>query len=93
MSPGIGKPNREGRQRRRFGATGAGTVEAPNKLGSRAVARIDHARERGGCSLCFPHGAETTNSQYAKNERTWKRSRTSRWAGRRLRRGGRAPSP
>jgi len=44
-------------------------------MGSAAAARIDHVHERGGCSLCFPHGIETTNSTAGKNERNWKRSR------------------
>ena len=66
----MGKTNREGRLKR---ISGDGTL--PSKMGSAAAARIDHVHDRGGCSHCFPHGTETTNSTASKNERSWKRSR------------------
>ena len=70
MATRIGKINREGRLNRVLHGEGA----LPTKQSSTAAARIDHARE-SGCSICFPHGPETTNRTIAKNERTWKRSR------------------
>jgi hypothetical protein len=79
MTTSVGKPNRERRQRRRFGAGDLGTTGGPGALGSRAAARIDHCRERGGCSWCFPHGPETTNSTQASSARTWKRRRQARY--------------
>lgn len=68
--PQVGKRNREGKLRRRFGSG-----NLPTKMGSAAAARIDHVHDRGGCSYCFPHGPETTNSSTSKQGRNWKRSR------------------
>ena len=32
-----------------------------------------------GCSDCFPHGIETTNAQWVKDLRCWKRYRKQQW--------------
>lgn len=72
----AGKANREGRLRRIFG-----DEACPSTMGSAAAARIDHVRDHGGCSHCFPHGPETTSPTASKNERSWKRSRKTSYRG------------
>jgi hypothetical protein len=62
-----------------FGRNEWGLPDLPSRIGSIRVARLLHARERGGCSFCFPHGYETTNSTASKNGRSWKGHRVTRY--------------
>lgn len=57
-------------------AYGAGAfVDLPAKVGNVRIARLLFTRLRGGCSYCFPHGPETTNSSDDKKRRSWKHNR------------------
>jgi hypothetical protein len=58
-----------------FGEDEYGLTALPAKVGNRRVARLLFCRVRGGCSHCFPHGFETTNSTGSKNRRSWKHYR------------------
>lgn len=58
-----------------FGANEAGLADLPTKMSNRRVSRLVFTGDRGGCSFCFPHGFETTNSTAGKNRRSWKHNR------------------
>ena len=62
-----------------FGEDEHGGPALPAKVGSRLVSRLIFCRARGGCSMCFPHGFETTNSSESKNRRSWKLYRKTRF--------------
>ena len=62
-----------------FGREEGGVPEALPRIGGARLARLLHARERGGCSRCFPHGVETTNATSHKNTRSWKHRRATRF--------------
>src|SRR4051794_5614754 len=55
-----------------YGPGDGGLPDIPAKVGNLRIARLLFARLRGGCSLCFPHGWETTNSNCSKKRRSWK---------------------
>ena len=44
-----------------FGVTEEGIIDVPKKISNVQIARIEHGEDRG-CSFCFPHGIETSNS-------------------------------
>lgn len=67
------------RLRRDFGLNEWGLIGFPNKISNRKVSRSLNCRARGGCSICFPHGYETTNSRYYKIQRSWKTHRKTQW--------------
>ena len=62
-----------------FGFTDEGVVDLPRKCSNVRIARIMHTRDRGGCSICFPHSLETSNSTRAKNRRSWKLHRSQQY--------------
>lgn len=62
-----------------FGKDEEGLPLIPQKIGSRRLARIEHAIERGGCTICFPHGPETTNATWKKSKKSWKVRRKTRY--------------
>lgn len=73
--------NRDLRLGKTFGCDEFDLIDRPAKIGSRKLARILHAREQGGCTYCFPHGPETTNSTASKKRRSWKYHRKTRHQG------------
>jgi hypothetical protein len=70
----------KGRQRikMKFGQTVCGLPDTPVKISNVTIARIVHGDARG-CSHCFPHGCETTNSKFNKNRRSWKHHRKTKY--------------
>ena len=64
--------------RRAFGAA-EGFPEVPTKIGNVAISRLVNCRAAGGCSFCYPHGFETTNSRRVKNTRSWKHNRATQY--------------
>ncbi len=62
-----------------FGLVEENEIDFPKKIGNSKVARIEHYLERGGCSYCFPHGIETTNSKYRNQQRSWKKYRKTKY--------------
>jgi hypothetical protein len=62
-----------------FGEDEARIPAIPAKVGSRRVSGLLCCRARGGCSYCFPHGFETTNSTQSKKRRSWKHYRKTRF--------------
>lgn len=73
------KVNRNARLDRATLSDKDGFSGGPSHLSSRSAARILHVRERGGCSLCFPHGPETTNATVKKRTRSWKCKRKTQY--------------
>lgn len=62
-----------------FGVNAYGLIDFPKKYSNVKISRISNHSKMGGCSFCFPHGMETTNSKYAKFTRNWKRYRKTHW--------------
>ena len=54
-------------------------ADLPRKVSNVRIARLVFFRTRGGCTYCFPHGPETTNSTRKKNRRSWKHHRESQY--------------
>ncbi len=67
--------------RRAFGDT-EGFPDVPKKIGNVAISRLVHCRASGGCSFCFPHGFEASNSTRAKNTKSWKHHRVTQYRAR-----------
>jgi hypothetical protein len=61
-----------------FGTTEEGLPDTPRKISNVQLSRIEHGAERG-CSFCFPHGSETTNSTARKKRRSWKHHRKTKF--------------
>jgi len=61
-----------------FGKNEARLADLPNKRSGTAISRIILGPE-SGCSYCFPHGYETANSRYLKQQRSWKKQRKNQW--------------
>jgi len=74
----MGKANKSG-MRRAFGIGEYGELLLSGKISNVALARIEHAADRGGCTRCFPHGVETTNATCKKNRRSWKNHRKTQY--------------
>ena len=74
----MGKGN-ESSLRKAFGVEESGVICLPVKVSNVKLSRIEHAGERGGCTWCYPHGMETTNSTCAKNRRSWKHYRKAQY--------------
>jgi hypothetical protein len=74
----MGKSNKSG-LRRAFGLDELGIIIPPSKISNIKLSRIEHAKDRGGCTLCYPHGPETTNSTDRKNKRSWKHYRRTQY--------------
>ena len=61
-----------------YGENEAGLADVPRKVSGTFVSRILHGEEMG-CSYCFPHGIETSNSRFRKRQRSWKIQRKTKW--------------
>ena len=61
-----------------FGKNEFGLVNFPIKISNTQISRL-LVGEIMGCSYCFPHGMETTNSVYGKYQRNWKKYRKTKW--------------
>lgn len=61
-----------------FGINEFGQADLPVKISNVQISRITYGPERG-CSWCFPHGFETSNSTISNRQRNWKRFRRTRW--------------
>ena len=66
--------------RRAFGQNQYGMLEMPQKLSGTKISRLVYG-EILGCSYCFPHGWEVSNSRWKKDLRCWKRYRKHQWRG------------
>ena len=55
-----------------------GNISFPIKMSNVQFSRILHGND-GGCSWCFPHGWETSNSTLRNNQRNWKKFRKTQW--------------
>lgn len=62
-----------------FGTDEFGFANITGKIGNIKVSRFQNAVERGGCTYCFPHGFETTNSHLKNMQRSWKKHRNTQW--------------
>jgi hypothetical protein len=61
-----------------FGVNEFGLIDFPAKMSNVQVSRIEYCKKE--CSVCFPHGWETSNSKRITNrQRNWKRFRKARW--------------
>ena len=63
---------------KRFGDNGYRLADLPEKISGVTISRIKNGEEMG-CSWCFPHGWETTNSRWSKQQRCWKQQRKTQW--------------
>jgi hypothetical protein len=62
-----------------FGLNEEGLVDFPKKASNTKISRIKNSDKMGGCTYCFPHGIETTNSKYSKFTRNWKKYRVKQY--------------
>lgn len=62
-----------------FGTNELGHINFPTKFSNIKVSRIRNCDKMGGCSICFPHGFETTNSKDRNAQRNWKKFRKHQW--------------
>jgi len=60
------------RRVREFGKDEYGFSMLPVKYSNTKISRIDNTDKTGGCSFCFPHGIESTNSTWSNFQRSWK---------------------
>ena len=74
----MGRANKN-RLRRSFGLDDMDAVALPPKISNIKLSRIEHAQDRGGCTICYPHGLETTNATAKKNKKTWKHYRNTQY--------------
>lgn len=61
-----------------FGINEFGQADLPVKISNVQISRIIYGNE-SGCSYCFPHGFETSNSTIANWQRNWKCFRKTQW--------------
>lgn len=61
-----------------FGKNEAELGDLPGKISGVRLSRIVIGEE-SGCSGCFPHGYETINNRWSKNQRCWKKQRLNQW--------------
>ena len=66
------------RMRDAFGDNEIGQPDLPVKISNVQIARMI-VGEKSGCSRCFPHGYEVSNSTISNSQRNWKRYRKTRW--------------
>ena len=69
---------KESRLTTAYGGNKYGLADVPHKLSSVMVSRIFNGDE-SGCSHCFPHGYETFNAKWQKQQRNWKSYRKNQW--------------
>ncbi len=62
-----------------FGLNQFELIDFPKKFSNIKISRIQNSDKRGGCSWCFPHGIDTTNSKESKFTRNWKAYRLKQW--------------
>ncbi|GMN06308.1 hypothetical protein MTsPCn5_16970 [Croceitalea sp. MTPC5] len=62
-----------------FGLNEKGLIDFPKKISSVRISRIKNVDKMGGCSYCFPHGIDTTNSKHSKFTRNWKKYRLKQY--------------
>lgn len=73
------KENRNSRLKSALGSDDGDIIDLPLKMSNVKISRILHTPETGGCSFCFPHGIESTNSKYLKKQRSWKTHRKNKY--------------
>jgi hypothetical protein len=61
-----------------FGIDEMGNINFPYKISNIQISRISNG-DKMGCSHCFPHGFETINASWKKNQRCWKKFREKQW--------------
>ena len=61
-----------------FGLTDEGFIDFPVKRSNVQIERIEWGAYMG-CTWCFPHGLETSNSIMNKIQRSWKKHRKTQW--------------
>ena len=61
-----------------FGVNEYGIINIPIKYSNIQIGRLLYG-EIMGCSFCFPHGIETSNSKYTNHQRNWKQYRRQQW--------------
>lgn len=66
------------RMQKAFGVNEFGQTDLPVKISNVQISRIVYGNEMG-CSYCFPHGFETSNSKIRNRQRNWKRFRKTKW--------------
>ena len=72
----VKKNNRNKKLKMAFGKGEMNIAALPAATFSNVkIAGVFHIKEKGGCSICFPHGPETTNATNKKNKRSWKNRR------------------
>ncbi len=62
-----------------FGLNQSGFVDFPSKFSNTKISRIQNSDNRGGCTWCFPHGIDTSNSKISKLTKNWKSYRSFQW--------------
>jgi len=77
----VSANKRHVRLRKIFGVDEYGFPDIPKRISNVLIARIIHHEERGGCSICFPHGIDTTNATWKKNRQSWKNHRRTQYHG------------
>ena len=61
-----------------FGLNEFEKVDMPKKISNIRISRIENGIIMG-CSWCFPHGYETSNSTFSKNRKSWKFKRQQQY--------------
>jgi len=61
-----------------FGLNEFGLVDFSGKISNIKISRLEFGNLRG-CSWCFPHGFETSNSTLSKNRKSWKFKRKKQY--------------
>ncbi len=69
---------RNSRLLKAFGKNEFELADLPSTVSGVFISRIIINTDTG-CSWCFPHGYETSNSHQTNNQRNWKRKRKQKW--------------
>ena len=70
---------KEARFIKAFGENEYGTADLPKKISNIAISRINNFDIMGGCSFCYPHGYETSNSHYKNMQKNWKKYKAKQY--------------
>jgi hypothetical protein len=62
-----------------FGKDEYGFAIIPNKYSNVKISRSINTSKTGECSYCFPHGIETSNSNYKNFQKNWKKFRNKQY--------------
>lgn len=65
--------------RKAFGVDEFGFPMIPKKYSNVRVSRLKNFEKVGGCSYCFPHGFECTNSTVDNIQKSWKNYRKKQY--------------